>query len=104
LAEATWRRIGDEVIAFIDDQHRTLYPPPRPFWAEEQFGPRRYAERGAGSASRRAIGGRVTIFRLGLGVRRQSSNAMDDLVCHPCRALRLPACYQGLKFSELLDC
>ena len=38
LAEATWRRIGLDVIAHIDELHRGFYPPPRPFWAEEQFG------------------------------------------------------------------
>jgi len=39
IAEATWRRIGQDVIAHIDRLHEGYYPPPRPFWAEEEFGP-----------------------------------------------------------------
>ncbi|MDK4730343.1 hypothetical protein [Rhizobium phaseoli] len=38
LAEETWRRIGFEVIEHIENLHRNFYPPPRPFWAEENFG------------------------------------------------------------------
>ncbi|MNT89473.1 hypothetical protein D3C72_2302050 [compost metagenome] len=39
IAEATWRRIGQDVSAHIDRLHDGYYPPPRPFWAEEEFGP-----------------------------------------------------------------
>lgn len=39
IAEKTWRRIGADVIAHIEGLHHGYYPPPRPFWAEEVFGP-----------------------------------------------------------------
>lgn len=39
IAEETWRRIGADVIAQIEALHVGFYPPPRPFWAEEMFGP-----------------------------------------------------------------
>lgn len=39
IAETTWRRIGYDVIAHIDRLHGGHYPAPRPFWAEEEFGP-----------------------------------------------------------------
>jgi hypothetical protein len=39
LAEETWHRIGDDVIAHLDEMHRGYHPYSRPIWAEEQFGP-----------------------------------------------------------------
>ncbi len=39
LAEETWRRIGNEVIAYLDDFYRGYHPPDHPYWAEELFGP-----------------------------------------------------------------
>jgi len=38
LAEETWHRIGDAVLAHIEKIHIGFHPPGRPFWAEEEFG------------------------------------------------------------------
>ncbi|RUV89194.1 hypothetical protein EOA60_08275 [Mesorhizobium sp. M1A.F.Ca.IN.020.06.1.1] len=47
FAEATWHRIGYDVLAVLDALHDGFPPYQRPIWAEEQFGKpngeRRYA-------------------------------------------------------------
>lgn len=48
LADATWHRIGNDVIAHLDELHRGFYPYPRPIWAEEMFGPPSGLKRRAG--------------------------------------------------------
>ncbi|PBB84575.1 MULTISPECIES: hypothetical protein [unclassified Mesorhizobium] len=48
LAEATWHRIGHEVLASLDELHDGYPPYERPIWAEEQFGPPRGGRRYAG--------------------------------------------------------
>lgn len=45
LAEQTWRRIGVEVLAYLDQLHAGFRSYERPIWAEERFG-------GAGKRSR----------------------------------------------------
>lgn len=39
IAEATWHRIGDAVIEYIEEHHKDLTPTKRPYWAEQAFGP-----------------------------------------------------------------
>ncbi|MBZ9984749.1 hypothetical protein LB521_26825 [Mesorhizobium sp. BR-1-1-8] len=39
LAEETWRRIGNEVLDYMDEFHIGFRPPERPIWAEREFGP-----------------------------------------------------------------
>ncbi|BAV45371.1 Uncharacterized protein MLTONO_0468 [Mesorhizobium loti] len=39
LAEATWHRIGHEVLDFMADFRVGFRPPERPIWAEREFGP-----------------------------------------------------------------
>lgn len=39
VAEETWHRIGDEVLAHLDKMHVGFPPYDRPIWAERQFGP-----------------------------------------------------------------
>jgi len=39
LAEATWHRIGNDVLVYMDQFYRGYTPPERPIWAEQQFGP-----------------------------------------------------------------
>ena len=38
-AESVWRRIGADVIEFIEAQYAGREAPKRPFWADEMFGP-----------------------------------------------------------------
>lgn len=45
LAEETWRRIGHDVIAHLDELYRGFHPYERPIWAEQQFGPLKYGRR-----------------------------------------------------------
>ncbi|OKP81171.1 hypothetical protein BTE77_02340 [Ensifer adhaerens] len=39
VAEETWRRIGADVIAYLDRFYDGYHPPSRPYWAEQVFGP-----------------------------------------------------------------
>lgn len=48
LAEETWRRIGDDVLAYMDEFHIGFHPPQRPIWAEREFGPPGKRRRRAG--------------------------------------------------------
>lgn len=49
LAEETWRRIGNEVVAYMAEFHNGFRPPERPIWAEREFGPPGKRRRRAGS-------------------------------------------------------
>ncbi|OCO99791.1 hypothetical protein BC374_24180 [Ensifer sp. LC13] len=39
IAEETWRRIGADVITYLDRFYDGYHPPARPYWAEAEFGP-----------------------------------------------------------------
>lgn len=48
LAEEAWRRIGNDVLDFMDEFHVGFRPPERPIWAEREFGPPDRRKRRAG--------------------------------------------------------
>lgn len=37
LARDTWRRIGRDVLVYLDRFYAGYHPPERPFWAEREF-------------------------------------------------------------------
>ncbi|RUW71024.1 MULTISPECIES: hypothetical protein [unclassified Mesorhizobium] len=48
LAEATWRRIGNDVLAYMEEFYRGYHPPEHPIWAEREFGAPGQMKRRAG--------------------------------------------------------
>lgn len=49
FAEETWRRIGNDVLDYMEEFHIGYRPPERPIWAKREFGPPGRSRRRAGA-------------------------------------------------------